>query len=182
VTRYRALALFPSPGARHSCWGTRYSTGPRRIRSSSGRKWSWRRPWPWWCRRCCLGFERGDYLRRAWLLIAGCMALLLLRDATLLPLGFDAMGEGRSPVCGGSSSSGNSPRSREPGCWPGPGGGPHSLSGLPRLPGAPGGLVVAVVLAVTGPGMLRNAALVGRGDVAALTGFARPSATPSRSS
>ncbi len=32
-----------------------------------------------------LGFGRGEYLRRAWLLIGGCMALLLLRDLTLLP-------------------------------------------------------------------------------------------------
>lgn len=31
------------------------------------------------------GFARGEYLRRAWLLIGGCMALLLLRDLTLLP-------------------------------------------------------------------------------------------------
>lgn len=40
-----------------------------------------------------LQFERGDYLRRAWFLIGGCMALLLLRDLTLAPLGFAAMGE-----------------------------------------------------------------------------------------
>ncbi len=32
-----------------------------------------------------LGFGRGEYLRRAWFLIGGCMALLLLRDLTLLP-------------------------------------------------------------------------------------------------
>jgi hypothetical protein len=31
-------------------------------------------------------FERGAYQRRAWLLVGGCMALLLARDLTLLPL------------------------------------------------------------------------------------------------
>jgi hypothetical protein len=32
-----------------------------------------------------LVFARGDYQRRAWFLVGGCMALLLARDATLLP-------------------------------------------------------------------------------------------------
>lgn len=42
-----------------------------------------------------LAFERGDYLRRAWFLIGGCMALLLLRDLTLAPLGLqEALGQG----------------------------------------------------------------------------------------
>lgn len=41
-------------------------------------------------------FERGDYLRRAWFLIGGCMALLLVRDLTLAPLGWQAaVGERR---------------------------------------------------------------------------------------
>jgi hypothetical protein len=40
-------------------------------------------------------FERGDYPRRAWLLIAACSALLLLRDLTLAPLGFEAVGARR---------------------------------------------------------------------------------------
>jgi hypothetical protein len=31
-------------------------------------------------------FERGAYQRRAWLLVGGCMALLLTRDLTLLPV------------------------------------------------------------------------------------------------
>src|SRR4029078_3043592 len=31
-------------------------------------------------------FERGAYQRRAWFLVGGCMALLLARDLTLLPL------------------------------------------------------------------------------------------------
>jgi hypothetical protein len=37
-------------------------------------------------------FERGAYQRRAWLLVGGCMALLLTRDLTLLPVfrGLDA--------------------------------------------------------------------------------------------
>jgi hypothetical protein len=39
-----------------------------------------------------LALEPGDYLRRAWLLIAGCMALLLLRDLTLAPIGLEALG------------------------------------------------------------------------------------------
>jgi len=32
-----------------------------------------------------ISFDRGDYLRRAWLLIGACMALLLLRDLTIVP-------------------------------------------------------------------------------------------------
>ena len=45
-----------------------------------------------------LRFERGDYLRRAWFLIGGVLALLLLRDLTLAPLGFEAMGQGNLEV------------------------------------------------------------------------------------
>lgn len=32
-----------------------------------------------------LAFERGDYLRRAWMLSGGCMLLLLVRDVTVVP-------------------------------------------------------------------------------------------------
>jgi hypothetical protein len=41
-----------------------------------------------------LAFERGEYLRRAWLFVGGAFACFLLRDLTLAPLGFEAMGEG----------------------------------------------------------------------------------------
>jgi hypothetical protein len=39
-----------------------------------------------------LSFDRGDYLRRAWFLIGACMALLLLRDLTIVPGVAEAMG------------------------------------------------------------------------------------------
>ena len=39
-----------------------------------------------------LKFERGAYLRRAWFLHGGCMFLLLVRDMTVLPLGFESLG------------------------------------------------------------------------------------------
>jgi hypothetical protein len=37
------------------------------------------------CLAAALAFERGDYLRLAWMGLAGCQLLLLTRDATLLP-------------------------------------------------------------------------------------------------
>jgi len=39
-----------------------------------------------------LAFERGAYLRRAWFFIGLCMALLLLRDLTLAPIGIEQVG------------------------------------------------------------------------------------------
>jgi hypothetical protein len=121
-----------------------------------------------------LAFERGDYLRRAWLLIAGCMALLLLRDATLLPLGFDGMGERRLAGLRGllvvlanlSQIAGTWMLAR---AWR------RATLALPvsRLSQVVlAAVVVAAALGVTGPGMVQNARLIGRGDVAALTGFA----------
>lgn len=38
-------------------------------------------------------FQRGEYLRRAWLFVGGSSAFFLVRDLTLAPLGFEAMGE-----------------------------------------------------------------------------------------
>lgn len=40
-----------------------------------------------------LAFERGEYLRRAWFLVGGSTGFFLVRDLTLAPLGFEAMGE-----------------------------------------------------------------------------------------
>ena len=39
------------------------------------------------CGIAAFRFEKGAYLRKAWLLIGSCMALLLIRDLTLLDLG-----------------------------------------------------------------------------------------------
>src|SRR4029077_7781609 len=36
-------------------------------------------------------FEKGEYLRRAWLLIGASFACFLLRDLTLAPFGFEAL-------------------------------------------------------------------------------------------
>ncbi len=37
------------------------------------------------CTIAALAFDRGDYLRRAWSLLAACQLVLLVRDATLVP-------------------------------------------------------------------------------------------------
>lgn len=37
------------------------------------------------CLAAALAFERGDYLRRAWLFTAACLLLLLVRDVTVIP-------------------------------------------------------------------------------------------------
>ena len=175
MTRYRALALFPL------AWGAAFLLGNALLDGTAAH--------PVFLRTqmelakalalggavaAALGFERGDYLRRAWLLIAGCMALLLLRDATLLPLGFDAMGERRLAGLRGLLVVGAN-LSQIAGTWMLARAWRRAALALPVSRVSQALLVVsvvAVVLAVTGPGMLRNAALVGRGDVAALTGSA----------
>jgi hypothetical protein len=121
-----------------------------------------------------LAFERGEYLRRAWLLIAGCMALLLLRDATLLPVGLDGMGERRLAGLHGLLVVGAN-LSQIVGTWMLARAWRRAALALPVSRLSQGLLVAAVVvvvIGVTGPGMAQNASLIGRGDIAALTGFA----------
>jgi hypothetical protein len=47
------------------------------------------------CFAAALAFERGDYLRRAWVLTGACLLLLLVRDATIIPT-VEASVNGRS--------------------------------------------------------------------------------------
>lgn len=54
-----------------------------------------------------LAFEKGEYLRRAWFLIGASFACFLLRDLTLAPLGFEALGGGLVVLRGGLSILGN---------------------------------------------------------------------------
>jgi hypothetical protein len=121
-----------------------------------------------------LAFERGEYLRRAWLLIAGCMALLLLRDATLLPIGLDSMGERRLAALRGLLVVGAN-LSQIAGTWMLARAWKRAALALP-VSGLSQSLLVAaivvVVVAVTGPGVLHNAGRVESGDIAALTGLA----------
>jgi hypothetical protein len=121
-----------------------------------------------------LAFERGEYLRRAWLLVAGCMALLLLRDATLLPVGLDSMGEQRLAALRGLLVVGAN-LSQIAGTWMLARAWKRAALALPVSRLSQSLLVAAivvVVVAVTGPGVLRNAGRVEGGDIAALTGLA----------
>jgi hypothetical protein len=121
-----------------------------------------------------LAFERREYLRRAWLLIAGCMALLLLRDATLLPVGLDSMGERRLAALRGLLVVGAN-LSQIAGTWMLARGWKRAALALPVSRLSQWLLVAAVVaaaVAVTGPGVLHNASRVEGGDIAALAGVA----------
>lgn len=121
-----------------------------------------------------LAFERGEYLRRAWLLVAGCMAFLLLRDATLLPIGFEAMGERRLAALRALLVVAAN-LSQIAGTWMLARGWKRAALALPvsRLSQAllVAGIVAVVVL-VTAPGVLRNASRVEGGDIAALANLA----------
>jgi hypothetical protein len=121
-----------------------------------------------------LAFERREYLRRAWLLIGGCMALLLLRDATLLPLGLEAMGQQRLSVLRGllvvvanlSQIAGTWMLAR---AWK------RAALALPVSRGAQWllvAVVVAAAVAVTGPAVLQNVRHVEGGDLTAVAGVA----------
>ena len=176
MNRYRATALFPL------AWGAAFLLGTAWLQGGEA--------YPVFVRvemelakalalggavAAALAFERGEYLRRAWLLIAGCMALLLLRDATLLPfLGLDAMGEQRLAALRGLLVVGAN-LSQIAGTWMLARAWKRAALALPVSRLSQALLVAAVVaaaLAVTGPGMVRNASRVGQGDVAALTGLA----------
>ena len=175
MTRYRALALVPL------AWGVAFLLGSAWLEGSAAH--------PVFLRAhvelakvlalggavaAALAFERADYLRRAWLLIAGCMALLLLRDATLLPVGFDAMGAQRLAGLRGLLVVGAN-LSQIAGTWMLARAWNRAALALPVSRLSQALLVVVVVsaaLGVTGPGMVQNARLIGRGDLAALTGLA----------
>lgn len=120
-----------------------------------------------------LALEPGDYLRRAWIFIAGCMALLLLRDVTLVPAVAAALGARNSLVRGVLVVAAN--LSQVIGTWMLARAGQRAGLGVPASRAAQWGvLVAAVVLAVAfaGPGVVLNARRAMGGDLAALTGAA----------
>jgi hypothetical protein len=121
-----------------------------------------------------LALEPGDYLRRAWIYIAGCMGLLLLRDVTLAPsvgaaLGPKGLDLVRSVLVVGANLS------QVIGTWMLAKAGQRAGLGVPVSRGAQWGvLVVTVVLAAAfaGPGVVVSAQRVLAGDLGALTGSA----------
>ena len=118
--------------------------------------------------------ERGDYLRRAWFFIAGCMALLLLRDITLAPQVAGALGPGALEVVRGVLVVAAN-LSQVVGTWMLAKAGARAGLGVPVSRGAQWGvLIVTVVLAAAfaGPGVVMNAQRVMAGDLGALTGSA----------
>jgi hypothetical protein len=124
------------------------------------------------CLAAAFSFGRGEYLRRAWLFMGGCMLFLLLRDLTMLPAIEAALGSidllrGVLVVLANISVVvGIFMLAR---AW--------RVAGL-TLPGTKGqrwaALLIAVLLAVSlgGPGVVNNFIKLLGGDPAALTGMA----------
>ncbi len=119
-------------------------------------------------------FERGDYLRRAWFLIGGCMALLLVRDATLAPLGLEAMGASRLELLRGLLVVAANV-SQVVGTWILAGAWKVAHLQLPGSRGRRQAVVAGVGLlafVIAGPAVVTNLQRVFAGDVSALTGAA----------
>jgi len=118
--------------------------------------------------------ERGDYLRRAWIFIAGCMALLLLRDLTLAPAVIEALaGPRRDLLRGVLVVAAN--LSQVVGTWMLARVGRMAGLGVPVTRGSRLGVtVLAVLLAAifAGPGVVASGRRVMEGDVLALTSCA----------
>jgi len=121
-----------------------------------------------------LALERGDYLRKAWIFIAGCMALLLLRDVTLAPLVAAALGpRGLDLVRGVLVVGANT--SQVIGTWMLAKAGQRAGLGVPVSRGAQWtvlAVTVAMATAFAGPGVVLSAQRVAAGDLGALTGSA----------
>lgn len=118
--------------------------------------------------------ERGDYLRKAWLFIAGCMGLLLLRDLTLVPSGLLVVEPERLEVAR-SLMVVAANVSQVVGTWMLARAGQRAGLGLPLSPSAQRLVVVAAVVlsaAVAGPGVVANASRVMAGDLGAMTSVA----------
>ncbi len=124
------------------------------------------------CLAAAFSFGRGEYLRRAWSFMGGCMLLLLLRDLTLLPAIESATGyidliQGILVALANLSVViGIFMLAR---AW--------RVAGL-QLPGSRGqrwaGLFIAglLALALGGPGVVNNLVELVGGDASALTGIA----------
>lgn len=121
-----------------------------------------------------LALERGDYLRRAWFFIAGCMALLLLRDLTLAPFVSGALEPRSLDLVRGVLVVGAN-LSQVVGTWMLARAGERAGLGVPASREAQWGvLVLAVMLATAfaGPGVVMNARRAMDGNLGALTGLA----------
>jgi len=124
------------------------------------------------CLAAAFSFNRGEYLRRAWLFMGGCMFFLLLRDLTMLPAiessieSIDLI-QGVLVVLANASVVVGIYMLAQ--AW--------RVAGL-ELPGTKGqrwaGLLIAVLLAAAlgGPGVINNFIELVGGDAAALTGVA----------
>jgi hypothetical protein len=119
-------------------------------------------------------FEPGDYLRRAWLLVAGCMALLLLRDLTLAPIGPQVLGQRNIDLARGLLVVAAN-LSQVVGTWMLARAGERAGLGVPVSSGAQWGVrigAVALAAAFAGPGVLAATRRVLDGDLLALTSAA----------
>lgn len=124
------------------------------------------------CLAAALAFSRGEYLRRAWLFMGGCMFFLLLRDLTMAPAieaalpSFDLIRGILVVLANISVIVGIFLLAR---AW--------KVAGL-MLPGTSGqrwaALSIAILLAagLGGPGVVNNFIELFEGDLSALTGIA----------
>ena len=124
------------------------------------------------CLAAAFSFHRGEYLRRAWLFMGGCMLFLLLRDFTMIPAieaalpSIDLLRGILVVLANISVVIGIFMLAR---AW--------RVAGL-ELPGTKGqrwaGILIAVLLAAAlgGPGVVNNFIELVGGDASALTGIA----------
>jgi hypothetical protein len=120
-----------------------------------------------------VSFDRGDYLRRAWFLIGACMALLLLRDLTLVPGVAALLGSSHAVVRGLLVVAANA--SQVVGTWLLAQAWQRASLALPGSQASQWGVRIgAIVLAVAfaGPGVVSGLARLAGGDWAALAGAA----------
>jgi len=173
--RYRAFVLLPL------AWGAAFLLGDALLYGQPG--------YPYFLRTqvelakalalagslaAAFALEPGDYLRRAWLFIAGCMALLLLRDLTLAPIGFDAVGPRNLDLLRGVLVV-MANLSQVVGTWMLARAGERAGLGLPLSAATQRTLVVVAVAlsaAIAGPGVVTNTNRVLGGDLNAMTSVA----------
>ncbi len=122
------------------------------------------------CVAAALAFERGEYLRRAWILSATCLGLLLARDALLLVEGdaarLDSLRVGLSFVANLLAVIGTLMIAR---AWKVAG---MSLPGSWSARGAAVGIALGIALALAGPSAYVNLGLSLHGDPRGLIGLA----------
>jgi hypothetical protein len=120
-----------------------------------------------------LSFDRGEYLRRGWLLVAACMGLLLLRDLTLVPVLASALAPSEMTLVRGLTVV-LANAAQIWGTWILARAWKVASLELPASRAAQRavvGAVVMLVLAVTAPGLWQNAVRVHTGEYEALAGL-----------